>query len=144
MIADLLDTGAAPALERLVQFTAARHQLITDNIANLSTPYYRPRDLDPEHFQGALRDAIDRRRRQPNPTRGPLPLRDTSEVHFRSDGLDMRPRPLNRNVLFHDRNNRDLERLMQDLAENTLAHNAAIDLLKSQFEGLKTAIRERI
>ena len=62
MIADLLETGSIPVLERLVQFTGARHRLITNNIANLSTPYYRPQDLDPDSFQVALGDASAHRR----------------------------------------------------------------------------------
>ena len=46
--------------------------------------------------------------------------------------------------MFHDRNNRDLERIMQNLAENTLTHNAAIEMLRHEFELLRTAIRERV
>ena len=52
--------------------------------------------------------------------------------------------PTNENILFHDQNNRDLERTMQKLAENTLSHNMGIELLKNQFDLLKTAIRERM
>ena len=47
------------------------------------------------------------------------------------------------NILFHDLNNRSLERHMQDLAENTMAHNAAIELLKGGFALLENAIREQ-
>ncbi len=140
MIADLLETGSIPVLERLVQFTGARHRLITNNIANLSTPYYRPQDLDPDSFQVALGDAIAHRRR----AGGELALSNTRQLHFRSDGIDARPQSMDSNILFHDQNNRNLERIMQHLAENTLAHNAAIEFLKSEFDLLKTAIRERL
>jgi flagellar basal body rod protein FlgB len=50
----------------------------------------------------------------------------------------------NEGILFHDENNRDLERTMQHLAENTLAHNTAIELIRNQFQMLQVAIRERI
>ena len=72
MIAGMFDNGAMPVLERVVQFTQARHRVLTDNIANLSTPYFKPRELSPESFQATLRDAIDQRRTRANPIAGPL------------------------------------------------------------------------
>lgn len=133
-----------PVLERLVQFTNVRHQRLTHNIANLSTPYFRPTDLDPEAFQAELREAIDRRREGSGSRRGPLEMRDTRQLRFTDEGVEVRPRPRNQNVLFHDRNNRDLERIMQDLAENTMTHNAAVELMRSEFEIIRVAIRERV
>ncbi|MEM1208691.1 MAG: hypothetical protein AAF586_04535 [Planctomycetota bacterium] len=144
MIAGLLDSGAMPTLERVVQFTGARHGRLTADIANLSTPYFKPTDLDVAGFQAALGEAVDKRRRQPNPTRGRLDLNDTRDLDFKPGRLEVKPEAMNSNILFHDRNNRDLERIMQRLAENTMTHNAAVDLLKNQFDMLKLAIRERI
>lgn len=128
MIAGLFTNGSMPVLEQLTAFTNARHKALTHNIANLNTPYFEPVDLDPRKFQSELRHALKHRRH--------------------GDGLRMR-RPVElaerrENILFHDRNNRDLERIMQDLAENTMAHKAAVDLLKNQFDMLETAIRERV
>lgn len=144
MIEGLFDRGAVQSLERMVQFTGTRHRLITHNIANLSTPRYRPRDLDPAEFRASLREAQERRRATGSPQGGELAMRDTRNMRFERDGIDIRPRENNRNILFHDENNRDLERTMQDLAENTLAHNTSIELLKNQFDMLKMAIRERV
>ncbi len=144
MIHGLFQHGAMPAVERLVQFTGQRHQVLAHNIANLSTPHFRPRDLDPAAFQMELGRAIDQRRQQATPLDGPLKLRDTRQLKFHGDRIEATPTPTDRNVLFHDRNNRDLERIMQDLAENTLAHNTGIELLRSEFNLLETAIRERI
>ncbi|MEM6750878.1 MAG: hypothetical protein AAF612_10450 [Planctomycetota bacterium] len=133
-----------PTLERVTQFTAARHALITHNIANLSTPNFRPTDVSVEGFQRQLGKALERRRRRPNPTRGDLPLADSREIRVSDRGLRLRPQQNARNVTFHDRNNRDLERLMQDLAENAMIHNAAISMMRSRVDILKTAIRERV
>jgi flagellar basal-body rod protein FlgB len=144
MIQGMFNGGAMSALQRTVQFTTARHKVLTNNIANLSTPYFKPADLDPARFQSTLRDAIKQRRQSLNPTDGPLDLRDTRQMSFTADGIEARPSPSNENILFHDRNNRDLERTMQDLAENTLAHNTSIELLRNQFEMLKLAIRARV
>ncbi|MEM9884187.1 MAG: hypothetical protein AAF800_14840 [Planctomycetota bacterium] len=142
MIAGMFNGGAMPVLERLVQFTGARHRVIAENVANLSTPYYRPKDLSVAHFREQLGRAVEARRASRTPNTGPLELRSTRQLAFRPDGLTARPEPLDENVMFHDRNNRDLERVMQDLAENTLTHNAGVAMLKNQFDLLKMAIRE--
>lgn len=146
MIDAMFQNGALPTLERVVEFTHARHALLTHNIANLSTPHFQPRDVSPRTFQAALGRAIDRRRRQPDPVRGDLPMTPTRELRFDDRGrLTLRPEGNpRRHILFHDRNNRDLERIMQDLAENTLTHRAAVDLVRNQFEMMRIAIRERI
>ena len=144
MINGMFDYGAMPALERVVQFSQERHRVLSDNIANMSTPYFKPSDLNPKSFQAALGDAIDRRRYRPNPTSGPLELHDTKELHFVPGGLEVNPQPSHQGILFHDQNNRDLERTMQSLAENTLAHNIAIEVLRNEFSIMLTAIREQV
>lgn len=141
MIEGLLNSGSMPTLERMVQFTSQRHAVIAGNIANLSTPFYRPKDLSVEKFQKHLRRAVEERREGAKPRQGELRLNDTREFRFHEGRLDARPEPLDENIMFHDRNNRDLERIMQDLAENTLAHNAGIEMLKSEFNLLRMAIR---
>jgi len=44
--------------------------------------------------------------------------------------MKMRAGKAGENVLFHDENNRDLERTMQHLAENTMAHNVTIEMIR--------------
>ncbi len=144
MIGDMFNGGALPALERLVQFTEARQQVLADNVANLSTPYFRPRDLDVKAFQRSLGDALARKRSGETPDRSAPDFEDTGDVRFRPDGLDIAPGPLDENVMFHDQNNRDLERIMQDVAENTMAHQMGVAMLKNQFDLIRTAIRERV
>lgn len=143
MISGMFDSGSLPVLTRLVQFTGQRQRLLADNIANLSTPYYKARDVAPKQFQAALRRAVEGRRAS-SAADGRLNLADTDEVKFRPDTLELHPRPVNAGILYHDQNNRDLERTMQSLAENTLTHNAGIELMRSEFEMMKVAIRERV
>lgn len=149
MIQGMFDRGAMPALERMAQFTGERNKLIANNIANFSTPYYKAVDMDPRAFQAQLRDAIDRRRSTAE-ARGGRPM---GEMDLRSGGpamtdangrLTFEPTQTNENILYHDENNRDLDRTMQDLVENTLVHRATIDLMKNQFDMLELAIRGRL
>lgn len=141
----LFDFGALPVLERTIQFTESRHRVLTDNIANLSTPNYRPKEMSVESFQQALGDAIDRRRSEQGGPIGGLEMRDTADLAFGPDSVTARTAtPADDNLLFHDRNNRSLETTMQALAENTMVHNAAMEMLRSEFSLLQTAIQERV
>jgi len=145
MINGMFDSGAMPALEKMAQFTGERNKLIAHNIANFSTPYYKPVDMDPRAFQRQLRAAIDQRRGTTHPHRGKLDLPSTGPAKQSADGkLTFTATQSNDNILFHDQNNRDLERTMQDLVENALVHRASIDLMKNQFDMLEMAIRERV
>ncbi len=143
MIEGLFTSGSMPVLERVVQFTTVRHGLISHNIANVSTPNYRPSDVSLESFQQTLREAIDARRQQTGGPNGDLNVRDTRQLEFAENSTELRGDALNRNLLFHDRNNRSLEHLMKDLATNTITHNAALQMLGNQFDMLESAIRER-
>lgn len=141
----LFDFGAMPVLERTIQFTESRHRMLTDNIANLSTPGYRPKELSVESFQQALGDAIDRRRDRTGGASGELELSDTSDIAFGPDSVTARRAGhADDNILFHDGNNRSLEHTMQSLAENTMVHNAAMEMLRAEFSLLQTAIQERV
>ncbi|MCC7145087.1 MAG: flagellar basal body rod protein FlgB [Phycisphaeraceae bacterium] len=144
MISGMFDSGALPVLERVTQFTGARHKVLADNIANLDTPYFRPKDLSVREFQVELAKAVEQRRRSPSPTGGTLRMGNTRQLRFTDDNLQANPQAADDGILFHDRNNRDLERLMQGLAENTMAFNAANDLLRHEFGMLSMAIRGRV
>jgi len=144
VIESMFNTGAMPALERLVQFTAQRHKLIAHNVANLSTPGFRPRELDPAAFQKTLGEAIERRRQTTGGPNGDLTLRDTRQMRFTDDGIEFNAPFADDNILFHDRNNRSLEHQMKSLAENAMMHNAALEMMRNQFQMMETAIRERV
>jgi len=144
MIDRMFDKGALQTLERVVQFTGARNRVLVDNVANMSTPTYKPRDLSVKGFQKTLGDALRVRRGSGTPMTGRLRLRDTGELSFGEGGLlSARGGATGEGILFHDQNNRDLERTMQHLAENAMAHNTAIELLRQSLSVMEMAIRER-
>ena len=143
MIDGVTNADAIPALERLMQFAEARHRLIANNVANFSTPGYRPSDVSVKDFQEHLGQAIDARRAS-HPGGGDLAVEDSSEVEFARDGLTLHAQPACDNLMFHDGNDRNVERTMQGLVENTFAFRTAAQLLKNRFELLTAAIRERL
>jgi len=144
MIDGLTNSGSMPVLERMMQFTAQRQNIITHNIANLSTPDFRPVDVSVPEFQKQLGEAIDRRREPGARSSGNLMLEGTDEVAVDGDGLLLQPQPTGNNILFHDGNDRDVERTMQKLVENFLAFRTAAQLYKGQLDLINTALRERL
>jgi flagellar basal body rod protein FlgB len=152
LISDLLHDGATPALEAMVRFAAARQRMIAHNIANISTPNFRQSDADPAQFQAQLRRAIETRRRAGGSGgsmggEGALRLGTDGPARQGPDGtltlVPSRSRE-SRNILFHDRNNRGIEQLMADQAENLAVFRVASDLLRSRHETLRAAIAERV
>ncbi|MEM8836267.1 MAG: hypothetical protein AAGD00_10645 [Planctomycetota bacterium] len=142
-IESLTNADALPTLAASMQFAARRHELITHNIANLSTPMFQPKDVSVRGFQENLGEAIDGRRRARMGNGGPLNMESSREVKVSAGRLSLEPEEPSGNVLFHDRNNRDLERTMQDLAENFAALRVTSELMRSRMGILSAAITLR-
>jgi len=140
MIDGLLGQTSLPALERSLQFMSARQKLLIGNLANAETPGFRPVDVDPRAFQAALRDSIEQRALDQD---GRLTLDDGAPVAFSHAGVELKPEVLADNILFHDGNDRSVDRLLQRVTENVYAFRAASQLLRGQFETINAAIRER-
>lgn len=142
-LTDVTNSGAIPLLEKTLAFTEARNRMLAENIANVSTPGYRARQLSVKDFQAALRTARERRRESGGTD---LPMPDTRELKFDAAGhLKATPslEPVE-NLLFHDGTNARVERYMADLAENAMMHQVGTELLQGKFERLQSAIRGRV
>lgn len=143
MINGVTNAGAIPVLERVMQFAGRRHEILSHNIANISTPNFRPEDVSVERFQEVLGEAIDGRRAAGG-NGGRLRIDGTTQVTIEEDRVVLHPEPLGENILFHDGGDRNVERLMQGLVENFLAFRTAAQFIRRDFESLQTAIRGRI
>ena len=126
----LLNQDNMPLLEQALRFSAARQQLIAENVSNVDTPGYVQKDLSPEKFQEMLQQRVDERRSAPPGTLGFDDI--TGELNNPTA-----------NILFHDRNNRSMEQLMSDTAKNLLYHNMMIELLRKQIGTMNMAINEK-
>ncbi len=101
------------SLERFMDLVSMRQKLVSSNIANADTPGYKTQDLDfQESFQSML---------------GGGSPRQTAV-----QGLATR----------NDGNNVDLDREARLLAENALRFSVASNLMKSQIQQLRSAIKE--
>lgn len=140
LVRDAVEGGAIPVLELTARFAARRQELLAHNIANIDTPGFMPLDVSPTEFQAMLQRAIDDRREGG----GPLRWSATRQIGADGDGLVLRARTPTGNVLFHDRNNRDLERMMADLSENLAVFRLTTDLLRSRYGLINGALAERV
>jgi flagellar basal-body rod protein FlgB len=129
-IDDLLNQSGTPLLEQVLQFTAARHNLIAENMANIDTPGYLQKDLDLGRFQEMLKSAVQ-------DGHGDLATEDFHRIT--NDVQD----PANC-ILFHGGNNRSIEQLAGDQAKNALMHNVVIELLRKQYQQLNMALAEKV
>lgn len=143
MFKTMFTKGSIPVLEKAINFHAERHKVITQNIANVMTPYYQAKDLPADEFYSKLRSAIeDRRKGNPRffnyePSRN-IRLDGQGNLQFNvvSSGEV--------NILRHDRNNVDVDMEMSKLGKNTLMHNALVEMLNHQFRMIQSAISERV
>lgn len=143
-VTDLVNSGAIPTLEMSIRFAGERQRLIAGNIANISTPNFQPQDVSPAAFQRTLREALERRDESGN-SDAQLPWEESDGLVRDGRGnLALEPRTNQDDVLFHDRTSRNIERLMQDQAENLLAFRTATELMRSRMQFMREAISERV
>jgi flagellar basal-body rod protein FlgB len=143
-IDNLLNRGAIPVLEQVMKFTEERHSVLANNVSNFDTVGYKMQDLPVSEFNAALQEAVVRRESKGGC--GPLELNSTRHFQWDSSGR-MQTTPIeltDNNILFHDENNRFVEKQMSEMAKNTLRHNVTVEMLRSTYNGLETAIRGKL
>jgi len=139
----LTSTRTLQALELAAQFAEQRQRVLAENIANIDTPDYHSRRLDPEVFQKALTTALAEAK-----------ARGTSRLNLRGDAQvstgpqgELIVQPVEEpaaNVLFHDGTNARLEHLVTQISENALSYELAMSLLRNRYSGLLDAIRGKV
>jgi flagellar basal-body rod protein FlgB len=146
LFGEIANSGSGPALEAALRFASQRQKLILHNIANITTPNFVQSDVSVPKFQEMLRGAIDKR--NAGGGLGELKLTGNDEVEpgprAGSSDFTLAPKTPHGGILFHDRNNRSTELLMQDLVENGTMYRVCADLLKSRTDLMRTAISERL
>lgn len=100
-------------LQKYMDVVSLRQKLVASNIANADTPGYKTQDVD---FQAAFDAALTGGKAQPG---------EVSGLAVKNDG-----------------NNVDLDREARLLAENALRFNIASNLMRTQLQQIREAIRE--
>lgn len=135
----ILHSPARQAVEFAAKFAERRHGVLAENVANLDTPDYHMKRLDPESFHAALRDSLGKARPGED-----LRLRGRSVSSTPDGRVNVKPaiEPA-ANVLFHDGTNARLETLMTDVQDNAQTYSLMTNLLRGRFSTLLAAIRGR-
>ena len=143
-IENLLNRGSLPVLQAVMSFTQARHEVLANNISNFDTVGYKMKDLPTEEFFSTLSKAVENRGGRG--AGAALKIGSTRHLSWDNQGnLQAEAVELeNSNILFHDRNNRFVEKQMSEMSKNAVLHNVTVELLRQQYELLEIAIRDRL
>jgi len=106
-------------LDSLLSVSQARHQVISQNIANVNTPGYRRRDVS---FEDAVRRILEAEAGETSPGVEP-------EI-YEVEGLPSRA----------DGNNVDIDREMGELSRNSLLYQTLAQVLASRLGTMRSAI----
>jgi flagellar basal-body rod protein FlgB len=146
MINSIFDTSTIPLLQRAASFAERRHEVLAGNVANLSTPDYKMRDLPVASFQAAMREAVAQRQNRDVPAEGNwLYASDRAQAPeklFTADlfhSIEAAPGALT----FQDGNNRSIENQALEMTKNSLLQQVAIELMTIQMNRLQAVISER-
>ena len=139
MIDMLISNPTTRMLEQTLDFTEQRHNVLLEDIANVSTPGYVQKDVSVAAFQKSLRDAVARKWASNNNTYEP---ESNEAINFAPNAsqVQVKPTEVRNSVAFHDRGVRSMEYLMGQMADNAMAHNAVAQPLKNRYDLVNKAI----
>jgi flagellar basal-body rod protein FlgB len=147
MIDQLFNSSTIPLLAKVAAFTERRHEALAGNVANISTPDYRTRDLPVAEFRAALEAAVAHNR--PAESEG-SPTWSYTAAATNDTSHELFPRTLFRAVeappktlTFQDGNNRSIEKEVMEMTKNSLMQSVAIELMNTQLNRLQAVISER-
>jgi flagellar basal-body rod protein FlgB len=143
MLDRLFDSSTIPLLAQVAAFTERRHEVLTGNIANISTPDYRTRDLPVAEFQAALADAVARRTPEGAPGQAGWSFASTPGAELFPQTLSRAVQGPGRTLTFQDGNNRSIEQEVMEITKNSLMQSVAIELMNAQLNRLQAVISER-
>lgn len=145
MFDSLFNSTTIPLLQKVAAFTERRNEALAGNVANISTPNYKTRDLPVAEFQKALQEAVARRTDATQPAGENWKFTSIS-----AESADLFPAKLFRiadassgGITFQDGNDRNIESEMMEMTKNSLLQNMAIELLSAQMNRLQAVISER-
>jgi flagellar basal-body rod protein FlgB len=130
---DLIESRSSKLLERSMDASNIRQQLLSQNLANVNTPHYKRLDID---FQSLL----------DNVSKDELELVRTHPKHIGNTASEIGPVKItreNKTLSRYDTNNVDPEFEMAQVAENSLYFQTVSERWKGKMSNLKMVIDGR-
>lgn len=131
-MAGWLDGPVLSVLQKGLDASSMRHQVLSNNVANIDTPNFKRSEVD---FQAVFDTALGKS--------SALPMKLTSPKHIYGigegggSGIVMD----NTTSLRNDRNNVDVDREMTYVAENGLYYNSLTRAISSQLGLLRMVVK---
>ncbi len=123
-------------LEKSLNASWARNEVISQNLANVDTPNYKRKDVT---FEEYLNDSLDSKRLEGITT-------DERHIPIKSKNIDkIKPEITQDNAdtsMRIDGNNVDIDSEMAYLAKNTIQYNSLIQMINSNYSRIKNVISE--
>ena len=126
--------GSLGALHATFRFSAQRHEVLADSVANLDTPNFRPKDLDVASFEASLSQAIEAKRDVDAARLDPKLLSAASPSRIAIGG----------ELMSHDGSDRSHEVLAQRMTSNLLRFRALAGMIRGRWDMLGTVTRGRL
>ncbi|MCU9612110.1 flagellar basal body rod protein FlgB [Caldibacillus lycopersici] len=116
-------------LERSLDYSSLKQQVISQNIANADTPNYKAKDVN---FKSVLNSEMEKT----------LPTYMTNSKHIPFQTSSESFTITKKNVQYNNNGNSvDIDQEMSDLADNQIYYNALIERLNGKFQTLQTVIK---
>ncbi|RDY72164.1 flagellar basal body rod protein FlgB [Halobacillus trueperi] len=118
------------SLENALDYSSAKNRAISNNIANVDTPGYKAKGV-------AFKDVLDQEHSF-------LQAKKTNDRHlpFTNDaGEPYRTFTKTNTVYNHNGNNVDIDKEMNELAQNQIQYQALVDRMSGKFRSLESVIR---
>lgn len=117
-------------LEQALDYSSKRNEVISNNIANVDTPFYKSKDVVfKTHLQQAMEKQQDNIRTHPK------------HFKFSSSHEPFHVFTNNHTTFNHNGNNVDIDKEMSNLAENQIYYRAVSDFVSGKFNTLRNVIR---
>lgn len=129
---DSIFDSTVMGLNKAMDLTWRKNQVITANVANAETPQYRAGDLQfGQELEQAFQRDVDQAMNRTNPKHMEVSSEASSKIVLDSSG-----------VTKADGNNVDIDLQMASLAQNSSDYSNAAQLIRRQIGLVRTAIRE--
>ena len=129
MADSLVNDSTLNALEKALDISTKRHALITNNIANVDTIGYTPKDLD---FKKTLRKALDSNSinlQRTHPQHIQIGPSATGQIQGDGAVKELKRRP-------------DIDKEMAHLVENNIKFRTSVEMLLRKMHMIRHAIAE--
>ncbi|MHB8842190.1 MAG: flagellar basal body rod protein FlgB, partial [Candidatus Aquicultor sp.] len=133
MLDQLFSNDTFVSLQKGLDASSLRQQVIANNVANINTPGYKKQDVSFEdEFKQAIDNKYDAGMYQTDPRHLPGGSSLTS--------VGIKVNTIGATSMRYDGNNVDIDEEMSKMAENAIRYNAMAQLMSGRLSSLKTVI----